>query len=493
MPLEWPADPTIGQQANGREWNGTSWAIPSSADAADGVPWVFYNPPGAFGSSWYHGRFWPDVDSTDAGRFFWEAWVCPMGGSGGSGQYWISEGYGGGHTVLCSPSNGNIWNGSAATSFTADYVPEDGEWVHSACSWDGTNVRQYTNGIVAAVAAFAGPRRGSAGQGGLYLAGSDHSNLHGKLAAVRGWETGSTSVSPIPYNDLANGLEWAFAPDRSFVPFVSKNISRPAAQFCADFTRPGQIVADLGVGFPEGTLHHGGKIGGSYFISERAEATGYFVKDPTCPLRADQAIVPTHTPPTAPTTPAGAKIFDSFSRADSLLCWTNSPTLGSTEAGSLGPKTWQYAVAKSFGVFGGRAVFQGTYYGAAWVVSDSADMDVRVDRRTVSGLSNTGLCARVQDASNYLSVWAEGSLTAPTVRLQKGGAGSYTTIATAASVPTSWTTLRLVCSGNNLTVYCDATAVITATDATYNTATGAGIFSTYPPSTARRWDNFTVI
>lgn len=496
MPLTWPSNPVVGQQANGREWDGTSWRVPASSSSADGVPWVFYNPLDAYGSSWYHGDFWPDPATNNQGRFFWEAWVCPMGGSGGSGQYWISEGYGGGHTVLCSPANGNIWNGqtSSATSWTADYTPEDGEWVHSACSWDGTNVRHYTNGVVVAEVAFAGPRNGASdAQGGLYLAGSDHSNLHGKLAAVRGWETGSTSVSPIPYNDLANGLQWPFAPDRSFVPFVSKNIARPMAQFCADFTKPGQIVTDHGIGFPEGTLHHGGKIGGSYFILDRAATSGYFVRDPTCPLRADQAVIPTRTLPTAPSTPVGAKVFDSFSRANSLLCWTATPTLGTTEAGSLGAKTWQYAVANSWGVLAGRAVFQGTYWGAAWVASDSADMDVRVDRRAVSGLSNTGLCARVQDASNYLSVYAEGSLTAPTVRLQKGGAGTFTTIASAASVPTSWTTLRLVCSGSNLSVYCDATQVISATDSTYSSATGAGIFSHYPPSTARRWDNFTVI
>lgn len=490
MPLTWPNNPSVGQVANGRTWDGTAWRATSTAPEA--VPWVFYNPEGSYGASWHHGKFWPNADSVDQGRFFWEAWVCPLT-DGGSGSYWISEGYGGGHTVLCSPVNGNIWNGSAATSWTSDYSPAAGEWCHVACSWDGTNVRHYVNGVVTAVVAFAGPRRGTAGQGSLYIAGSDHNNLHGKLAAVRGWET-DTSTNPIPYNDLANGLDWPFAPDRSFVPFVSKNLARPAAQFCADYTVPAQIVADYGAGFPAGTLHHGGKVGGSYFISERSEVTGYFVKDPTCPLRSDQAVIPTRAAPTPPATPGSAKIFDSFSRTPSLLCWTATPTLGSTEAGSLGAKTWQYRNANTWGVMDGRAVFQGTYYGVAWVTSDSANMDVRVDRRAVQGLHRTGVAARVVDGDNYLCAAAEaGVLGSQAINVYKNVAGTFTSLGNGTSVPASWTTLRMTCSGNTITVYCDATQVLQVTDSTHNTATGAGLFSNYAPSTARRWDNFTAL
>jgi len=496
MPLTWPSSPTVGQQANGREWDGTRWRAPSSAAAVDGVPWVFYNPLGSFGRSVYHGKYW-DEASTDLGRFLWECWCCPLGGGGGSGQYWISEGYGGGHSVLMSPSNGNIWNGSAATSFTSDYIPQDGEWLHSMVSWDGTNVRTYVNGIVTSVTAFAGPRRTNAGQGSLYIGGSDHSNFHGKISAVRAFESANQATALVNAyfkNGSVNNYDWPFTPHRQLgpydvVPFGAVS-DEAAAQFCADYTVPGTTVRDLSNGYG-GRVHHGVLIGDNGYMNTKP--SGYFVKDPTCPQRHDTDVLLVRTLPTAPSTPGGAKIFDSFSRAPSLLAFTVDPILGSTESGSLGAKTWQYAVADSWGILDGRAVFQGSYWGAAWVASNSADMDVRVDRRAVTGLSNTGLCARVQDASNYLSVYAEGSLTAPTVRLQKGGAGTFTTIATAASVPTSWTTLRLVCSGNTLTVYCDATQVITATDATYNTATGAGLFSHYPPSTARRWDNFTVI
>ena len=480
-------------------WTGSAWkTVPYGSGGTGGtpeVPLVFENPVGAYGRAIYCGPFWPT--NSNLGRFFWEAWVCPLGGSGGSGQYWLSEDYGGNHALLVSPINGNIYNGSASTPFTSSYTPADGEWIHSAVSWDGTNIFMYVNGIVTCVVAFAGPRRAQADlQGALYLAGSDHNNLHGRLAAVRGWEVDTVTL-PRPYYLLNNGLAWPFEPDRSFAPYGNWFSGGFAvqAQYAADLTIPAQVIRDYGAGYG-GRTHDGLLLGTDQATGGSRRPSGLWVRDPTCPLRNDIAVIPARTVPTAPATPSGAKVFDSFSRAASILCWQAAPSLGSTETGSLGPVAWQIPAeaAVKWGVFDGRAVFQGSGYGRAWVATGSDTQDVRVDRHLDFGLHETGLMCRVTDGNNHFAVFTSGAQSAGAIVVdQLGGVGAGR-LATWAAPATAWQTLRAVFSGTTLTVFCDATQVGQLTGVTaHQTAQGAGLYSYWDPSTARRWDNFTVI
>lgn len=486
MPLTWPSDPNTGDEANGRIWDGDAWVVPASVSTH--APWVFEQPVGTAGRSVYCGKFWPTA--TDLPRFFWEAWVCPL--VTGSGGYWISEGYGGAHSILCGPQNGNIWDGTSLTSLSADYAPEVGEWIHSAMSWDGTNVRLYTNGVTVAKLAFAGPRR--AQQGGLYLGGSDHSNLQGRIAGVRGWEGADELTSPVPYFGSSLGFGFPFGPSRSFVDFCPRLPDEAPASFVMDFTaRTSGALPDLSAGY--GGRRHPGMLIGSEWneaVTREFRPSGLWVADETCPLRVDADVRPVRTLPVAPSTPASAKIFDSFSRADSLLAW-ESPTLGQTEAGSLGAKTWG-GDAAAFGVFDGRAVEQsvGGYVGA-FVTNNSGDMDVRIDRRVVDGLHHTGLLFRAASVASSWKAYTTGTMTGGSVQLNNPagtGVGTY-------SAAGSWTTLRVVTSGTTITVYTGTggswTQIGTTTSSSNQAEVGAGIYSHYAPDTAKRWDNFTVL
>ncbi|MFN2511539.1 MAG: LamG-like jellyroll fold domain-containing protein [Pyrinomonadaceae bacterium] len=143
--------------------------------------------------------FWPG--EVEHGHFFWEFWAMPS--INASGTYLVSDGYGGAHAVLFGfgyldsieagryQLTGNVWNGTNLTSFGSDEGPAPNEWGHFAVGWDGTNIITYFNGVPVGKKAFGGPRitpGGHQGTGRLLIGGSDHANLVGRIAQVRGFE-----------------------------------------------------------------------------------------------------------------------------------------------------------------------------------------------------------------------------------------------------------------------------------------------------------------
>lgn len=477
--LWWPSTTKLLQA-----WDGDSWE-----PVVDHVPRVFVQP-GDAGRTIYHGKFW-DQSDTDLGQFVWEAWCCPLGSSGGSNRYWIVEGAGANHCIACSPVNALVYNGTTDVAVAGDYVPEVGEWIHSMLSWDGTNLRLYVNGVVVGITAFTGDRRTLANRGELFIGGAGSDNFQGRIAAVRGWESASkANAVDQPY--FASAFDEPFTPARTMAPFGpvlsgTVNVEKQSV-FCVDLTHERQVIDDLSNGW--GSRRHPGLLTGDA-LAFTGRPSGLFVPDATCPLRADAAVVPTRTVANAPATPVGAKVFDSFQRANSLLVW-GSPQLGTTEAGSLGALAWQYSSGDLWGILDGWAVFQGAGAGMAWVLSNSPNMEVRVDRRQLEGLSNTGLVFRLVDSSNYLYVYTSGALTAATVTARKVVGGSDSALGSPTAAPSAWQTLRVTASGNTITVFCDSTQLFQVSDAANNTGQGAGLFS-QSASTARRWDNFTVI
>lgn len=483
----------VGDNRKGHLYNEAAdrFDITALTENISSAPYVFENPVGSTGKSFYHGKFW-DNSSLDLGQFLWEAWICYLGTDGGSGHYWVSDGYGGAHAILCGPVNGNVWNGSGTVDFNASYAVQSGEWLHSMVYWNGSNIYIFVNGIICGITAFTGPRRCNAGFGELYIGGSDHSNFHGRISQVRAWESANSATAVnIPYS---SPHELPFTPQRGLSPYRIQRfgnlVDEYASQFCVDYAVPGQSVIDQSPGF-NGRLHHGIMLGD--LLSETRPG-GLWVQDPTCPQRLDSNVLPVRTNPVAPSTPPGAKIFDSFSRAQSLRAFTTTTTLGSTESGSLGSKAWVHRTSSSFGIFDGKAVLQGPGYDYAYVLNDSADMDVRIDRTSVEGLHNTGLVVRWVSASEFILVRTSGTMGAANIHVEQAineagngsGIGLY-------SAPASWTTLRLVASGTTISTYCDGTLLGTATGITWGqTGLGAGIYSHWPPTTARRWDNFTV-
>ena len=286
-------------------------------------------------------------------------------------------------------------------------------------------------------------------------------------------------------------------------------LPRGRCQFLAHYTDPGGvIVADLSNGYNGST--HPGRVMGSR-LGEEGTGVSYpgptWVEDPTAPFRTDLEPARVRTAPTAPATPVGAKIFDSFSRPDNMLAWSTATAatskLGSTETGSLGPQAWQNNLAtQPWGVFDGRAVFNGTTFAMAWVLGDSADMDVQVTRRIAAGLGDAngataemGVAVRVQDANSSLVCFAQNGVVY--LRSINGAVGTQTVITNWTPPNNTWQTLRVTTAGTTVTVYVDSgaggwTLLGSVTSSLFQTAVGAGLYHNSGGFGLVRWDDFTV-
>ncbi len=468
-----------------------------------------------------HGHFWAHDTGTNLGAsFFWEAWVKPLGTG-----YVVSDGYGGAHALLWgftgSPGGpyvavGNVWNGGTVP-VPALHEFRHGEWCHIAIGLAGGKLYTWANGVGDAFNSFAGTRQThTSGGGKLYVGGSDHLNFTGRIAALRGWDRG----------ELVPNVNESFCPERSWL--IGYSAASPAS-FAASYLNPFDgIIADHSAGvvsFTDGAkvTHPGRRLGtadyasaylGGPQIASAPTTIGPMpahVRDDDCPFgrRLGTTAAPASVRQNPPPTPAGARIFDSFSRADQTCAFHALPSLGSTEAGSLGPRPWTSGTpgVPLFGILGGRAVFLGAsglgngFRRPAWVENGSADMDVRVTRRlaTNSGTS-TGLVFRLTDADNYWFVWvgADG-VTGFLGSYTAGAEDNGTTIWSAGSDAQ----IRAVASGTTITVYTGDGSNWTQREQRTNqtkhqAATKAGIMGPHSSAytglaTFSRWDDFTVL
>jgi hypothetical protein len=475
---------------------------------------------GADGCHVDHGFFWAEDTGTNLGNaFYWEAWVMPLGTG-----YVISDGYGGAHALLWGFTGsaggpytivGNVWNGTTV-GLTGLHPFKHGEWAHIAVGLSTGNLYQWVNGVGDVKTAFSGTRSThTSGGGKLYVGGSDHLNGTFRLAAIRGWDRAQ----------LVPNLNESFYPERAW--YGNYSLTR-LADFLVDYTTPGGIIADHSEGAVSftggGKIKHPGRrmgtgdaasayLGGPQVFGAPQALLAWptWVADADCPFgrQLGTTTASAGVTQTPPATPVGARIFDSFSRADQTLAFTVLPSLGSTEAGSLGPLVWQSATPTRplFGILGGRAVFLGAsgnlsaFGKPVWVENGAADMDVRVTRRlTVGSVVRTGIVFRLVDASNY---WFATILEDGT-----GFIGSFTAGAEDPGVSTfatsaAHTHLRAVASGTTITIYTgDGTTWTQRAQRTGQTlhqaGTKAGMIATHAASYTGnigfgRWDDFTVI
>ncbi len=448
------------------------------------------------------------------GHFFWEFWAAPVGLDAGA-TYLLSDGYGGAHALLfgfaaygtSEPGRyqlfGNIWDGVSVIYFGSDEGPAPDEWGHFAVGWDGQNIVTYLNGIPVGAAPFAGPRRtpGFAGGGGRALVGgSDHNNLVGRIAQLRGYE-GS--------NPLARGGGSTLA---SFAP---QTLLRDGGNVTSNFFCEGNPVADLSEGH-QGSFHAGrlrGTLAPYGILGECPDCPlPQYVVDPTAPQFLDEtgsnaAPSPAPSKVAPPAAPIGALAFDSFSRSNSTYAFDAKGGLGSTESGAAtGAHLWRTSVAANgpqpFGLLNGRAVPLTDAAALAWVPTGSTngDLDVRVSRRPGargSGIS-TALSFRVVDAANYFFAYTTGdgiySSTAQKLHVGYYLNGERTDLASGVVMPSQWTMLRVVTTGSGkLTVYADATPLYSTVNDLSASATGAGVYNNARGlGLANRWDDFTV-
>lgn len=172
---------------------------------------------------------------------------------------------------------------------------------------------------------------------------------------------------------------------------------------------------------------------------------------------------------------ATAVVLDSFDRADSAL------TLGNADTGQAwlaGSGTWGIASNLGYNVASGGD-------GGAVVDAGIANVIVRVTLATLS--TQSGLIFRYVDEANlWRFIQSSG-----TFYLQRRVAGGNTTVA---GFPTGTAVngdrLKVIASGDSISVYQNDSLLGSTTDATHNTATKHGLHAFV--STAARFNDFSV-
>ncbi len=453
------------------------------------------------------GSFWPE--GIDLPKFFWEFWAMP--GENAYSRYLLSDGYGGAHALLFGffsagdPQRyslyGNIYTGAYSIAFNSDDGPAPGEWGHLAVSWDGRYISTYFNGVPVGRTPFVGPRRtyGPAGGGGsLYIGGSEHNNLIGRIAQVRGFE-GSNPLEDVGGNRRSTS---AFAPETFFK--LDNNYGNSKVSFLANFFKPGRETIDQ-ANNRTGYLRGGTDI---FFLSPPPPLSKFII-DPTAPSSSSFETPPATVDKPKPA-PVGARAFDSFSRRSVTLAFNERGGLGSTEGGSGGALAWRSGSPQEktagppiFGILNGRAVVLSDGPAIAWVntTSSTGSLDLRVDKRPGGGGSGifTGLCFRVKDGSNFFFAYTTESLSNPssagslTIGYYLDGVRSNLSVDVA--MPESWVTLRVVTlSSGQIEVYAENELIYSTTSGLLSAEKGAGLYHDQSgQSLTSRWDNFTVL
>lgn len=472
-----------------------------------------------------HGRFWA-TGANLGRRFHWDAWVAPR-----TSGYLVSDGFGPAHALRWGPVlqngqmvfQGEFFTSAGAVKFAAVEGPAPGEWGHHAIDlvedatilppavflyWNGICVGMSTFKAADRLAAVVGPDGQVVGDGTLYVMGPPSGTMGGRIAAVRAFEQFSPFATGLP---LA-----AFLPERTLGAWMGY----VAADFLADYSRPMNSIPDISPsGYSGGNpaaapVFHPGTVENA-LPSTPAATLPHWVADPESPYGTVGPLPPNahETIPSADPPPADALIFDSFGRRSQTFVWQDVPTLGSTEAGSLGAQAWTIGtvgpaqVPAPFGILNGRAVFLERQVGVAWVNAGTSDQDIRLDRfHAGSGHGTTGIAFRVVDAKNWGYVFADQSTAlSPEQNGQillgriVDGAQRADKILTVTT--DNWVRLRVVASATTVTVYLDdgkggwVTVGSLAGQTAAPNATGAGLAgapSYLTASSLWRGDNFTV-
>ena len=477
--------------------------------------YVLRFPGGSELSHVNHGIFWPKNGAVgvDLGTgFWWDGWARPWGPG-----YWISDGYGGAHSLLFGPATaipgvftGNVNTSTGVVTFGSDYRMQAGEWLHWTVAWRTAvnTLYLYVNGILDGTQTVNDRLSLAAvSAGDLYVGGSDHINGNFDLAFLRAWDRDDMFGATNPVR--------GFIPER-FPGFHTAAAALPC-DFWADYTLGfGNTIPDLapqGVEsrFGAGKDRHPGVFANvsAGLTSQRTSPFGrintgrapYWVRDSNGPFgRSYGSPAPVRTLSAVPSVPANALIYDSFTRQNQNHAFQTSPVLGSTEGGSLGVLAWTQeligAASNSFpgkwGVHDEYAVVLSTGPTIAHVESGTANHDVRISRRK-SGYNGgeTAVAYRIQDRSNfYLAHYVPSSDRVLVFRVV---AGTATQIASLIP-PASWTVLRVTAVGMTHTIFCDATQAGQLTgETTFQSATRVGMGNeASAPNGLWRGKHFTV-
>lgn len=489
-------DVQISTPSNGEllSYNGLAWE--NTAPTPIGTGSLFFDASKLQNIN--HGCFWrPNIFYS---HFFWEAWVKPYysASDGNWLGYHISDNQGGHHNLLWGMDmgggtyviTGNLFNGSGNESFTTDERFPANYWTHLAVGWDGSHIMLWADGILTHVQAYSGTRSQDGGNNfTLHIGGSDHNNFWGNIAQVRGYEG---------FGRCAQVTD--FTPELSFRPLsASPTAIMDMPEFCVNYQTDSTLYIDTSAGF-EGNRHHGVRVAQLSVLGGGEQAPSF--NDLAIPTFDANDILYGDYVPTPPSTPSGALVWDSFSRANVTALNTSLAypasglaTLGKTEAGSLGQLDWvSDSGSFPFGtgqLFNGRAVM--SYSGAsALLQTNTQNVDIRVNRLPNS-VCTTSIYFRYKDANDNYKIY--GGETGLTLRKVEGGVSADVAV----SVTAGWTTLRVVANGTSLSVYTgtgtEGTFTLQGTYTITNVsgATKHGLFnSQFNIKTVYRADNFLI-
>jgi hypothetical protein len=503
----WPATfqeaPAVERRALGAttatfQYDGANWRLVSQSTQAEGGYALYCDG----NSNVHHGNYYPSGAAL-GNQFYYDFIIRPDSDANG---YVISDGFGGGHAMLVGPTcgsgscgiTGNIWNvvGASLTTFNSvDSFPSD-VWTHIAVIGYGSDVRVYINGVPSNITSFPGTRGspgGGAGSGNLYVCGSDHSMYKGHIASLRAFEGWAplqyASSAFVPAERLTCQLREAGA--------ASMDTYREA-NLCVDYTVPGAMIADLGSGY------YGRKHVGVPFNNASGQPAGNTGEEPSAYPRSSWRYDPTMpfnrqgTAPFRPSfaatpgaVPSGAEIFDSFNRQDTNYWLGGTPSIGSTEGGSLGPLAWNSGNS-AFGIVSGRA-YMAAAPTVAWatVPLSQANHSAEVTVERV-GTGKNGVIWRGESDDDFLYAGYEFAGGADKVLIARFTGGVLTAIIAEPNAAPTWTSIKGQCVGTACAVYLDGsgTPLHSWTEPTLLTGTRVGI-AAYQGNSFARWNNFT--
>lgn len=422
---------------------------------------------------------------------------------------------------------GNLGFGEpGVVSFGADDVPYEGQWAHSAVGVDhrAGAVFIYYDGIPVGYLPFLG-HRACPNLVGLenyaYIGGSDHSNYVGRLSQYRIFEGANPRAATViqgyvPY--------LAFAPHTGF----GNDWQGTPCNLLYTFFQPQQVITDQSAGLPVGTTH-AGRIRGTAngILQDRSTyPSPQFVVDNDVPnnIAGVQPVQPAGKVYTPSAVPSGAIVFDSIQRKNSTFAFDGNAGIGSTEGGTRGPLAWHETLlgypyfGYPLGILNEQFVYTGPVangVGAiSWVDALVANQDIRVSRKTTITFNcgvSTSILFRYQDDNNYWYAFTHGTSgniagqTSQKLFVGKVVAGVTTQLHRNVACPaTSWEVLRVTTkSDGSYAVFCDATSVVSGSDAQHAAQTKSGIIAMGDPQAygvgcgtyglTHRWRNFTIL
>ena len=269
-------------------------------------------------------------------------------------------------------------------------------------------------------------------------------------------------------------LQNNFAPDRYFrrllVVKSPKTIIK--ATFLADYSHPDGVYGNA---VPNSAVASAAKEPKAVSTGNRPQFVAGSITEPA-------------SVPTAPPTPADAVVFDSFSRLNQTKAFRRTLSMGTTETGSAGQRTWMSRDVNGWGILYGRAVAYSP--DSSYLTLDSnigSNVNLSVGR-TNNSLGATGLTFRYADEENNLAAFTDNGANIYVIERTAGNLGI---LAICTPPSTFWTTLGINANNSIIKIFADGQQICTVNTNHLLNAQKVGLMK-FSNGTIWRWDNFTV-